>query len=110
MNIDWNYLNQVCDSDASFQEELLSAFFTSGAEVLARLDAAIDSKDWSSIKLESHTLKGSSRSIGAFPFGEIAQCIEQAAQREEIDSDSITRLKICFEAMWSEVEQCRNAA
>ncbi len=71
--IDLEHLRRMTLGDPTLEREVLQMFKTQSANLLARLDTL--PADASALV---HTLKGSSRAIGAFDVSEAAQALEAA--------------------------------
>lgn len=71
--IDLDHLRQMTLGDAALEREVLQMFKTQSADILARLETMP-----SDMPALAHTLKGSSRAIGAFDLSNAAQALEAA--------------------------------
>lgn len=71
--IDLDHLRRMTLGDAALEREVLQMFKTQSADLLARLEAM--PADSAAL---AHTLKGSSRAIGAFDLSDAAQVLEAA--------------------------------
>jgi PAS domain S-box-containing protein len=78
--IDRAYLAEISGGDAEFETELLEVYLSSAPLVLEDLRTAVAQQDMSSIYSCAHTLKGSSRSIGANQFAQLCERLEMAAK------------------------------
>jgi HPt (histidine-containing phosphotransfer) domain-containing protein len=58
--------------------ELAASFYESVASCLAKLDDAVKAHDWSTIKEQSHDLKGISGTFGALRLAQLAAELEHA--------------------------------
>lgn len=67
MAIDLSHLNHSVFNDAGLRAEVLVLFADQAAKILAQFDPAMDDEAWRHL---AHTLKGSSRGIGAFALGD----------------------------------------
>lgn len=93
--------------------ELAASFYESVASCLAQLDAAVKAHDWSTIKEQSHDLKGISGTFGALRLAQLAAELEHAigmssAQaavtlREMHETSVIARKEI--DAMLSQIDE-----
>lgn len=69
-----------CAEDAEFYEEMLEEYVSEEPKNTAELQRAFSEKDWGSYQIRAHSLKSSSRMIGAGGFAERAYALEQAAR------------------------------
>jgi len=77
-------LRELSDGDDSLLIELLDVFFKESPARIAGLRAALASHDIRSVRMVAHTLKGSSRNIGATQLAEYCQELEYAAKESNI--------------------------
>ena len=75
--IDLGHLRRYTLGDKALEDEILQLFLTQLTDTLAALRAAQTNQEW---KVATHTLKGSSRAIGAWELGQLAQDAEALAQ------------------------------
>jgi CheY-like chemotaxis protein/anti-sigma regulatory factor (Ser/Thr protein kinase) len=106
--LDRKYLEDISGGDTEFEVELLATFAESAPDVFANLQEAIEASDSDQIMRTSHTLKGSSRSIGGLAFAEVCETIERAARQDNVEVclDLRPMLKERYEAL---IEICRAA-
>jgi HPt (histidine-containing phosphotransfer) domain-containing protein len=83
-HIDYRMLNEVSGGDMAFERELLDAYATSIPAILNQLMTAADEADWKEAVLKAHSLKGSSRSIGAVKLADLCQKLEDAVHLENL--------------------------
>ncbi|HVZ06018.1 Hpt domain-containing protein [Hyphomicrobium sp.] len=90
--LDIQHLRRYTFGDQALEKEILSLFLAQLPETIAALRAAANQRDW---KVAAHTLKGSSRAVGAFRLGDIAQEAEQLTYGAdaEVRADAICRLQ-----------------
>lgn len=67
---------EVSDNDVSAEEELISSFEETYDDVFPKLVAACRCEDTKGARLQAHSLKGSSRSIGFVNMANIAVKME----------------------------------
>jgi HPt (histidine-containing phosphotransfer) domain-containing protein len=77
---------QFTGDNRDFYLEILEGFAREAADRIDRLDADYDNADWDDYAIGAHSLKGSSRTIGATDLGELAFSLEMAA-REHREAD-----------------------
>ncbi len=81
--IDLDHLRRMTMGDTALEREVLKIFKTQSADLLARLETMP-----ADISALAHTLKGSSRAIGAFDVSNAAQALE-ATMRTGSDAAAI---------------------
>ena len=101
------YLQEVSGGDEEFEQDILDTFLETAPDLLEALQSAIAASDAAALRHASHTLKGSSRSIGGQPFSKICEAIEAFAKQGDVDSAlpivpelfaSYERLKVACQA------------
>ncbi|MBN9246850.1 MAG: Hpt domain-containing protein, partial [Hyphomicrobium sp.] len=68
--IDLAHLRRYTLGDKALEDEVLRLFLAQLPETLAALRTAATERDW---KIAAHTLKGSSRAVGAWRIASLAQ-------------------------------------
>lgn len=71
--IDLAHLRRYTFGDRALEKEVLHLFVTQLPETLAALRAAASEREW---RMAAHTLKGSSRAVGAWRIASLAQDAE----------------------------------
>ena len=77
--LDTSVLAALLDSvggDAAFVADLVETYLADGVDQLAEIDDAIRSSDPEALVRPAHTLKSSSRTVGANRLGELSRQIE----------------------------------
>ena len=82
--IDKEYLAEISGGDTEFEQELIQTFLEAAPALIDSYKAAVDANDLPGITHASHTLKGSSRSIGASVFAETCEKAERAARYNDL--------------------------
>ena len=77
--IDLARLLELTEGDPEFTRELADTFLCSGQQILAEMQAALDSLDRGALGRAAHKLKGASANIHAEPLRELAQELELQA-------------------------------
>jgi len=75
-NLDEGYLSSTFGDDADFLAEVLETFISSSGQLQAQIRQAVAENDAGCIRALAHTLKGSSRMIGANLFAVHCQDME----------------------------------
>ncbi|HEY8194314.1 MAG TPA: Hpt domain-containing protein [Hyphomicrobium sp.] len=90
--VDIQHLRRYTFGDQALEKEILSLFLAQLPETMASLRAATTERDW---KIAAHTLKGSSRAIGASRMARLAQDAEglSCAGDREACCEAISRLE-----------------
>ena len=84
---------ESCEDDVQLAHEVLQDFRETAPSCLIRLAAAVTAADASLVRLEAHSLKGSSRTIGAQALAGAAVRLETAAASNDLsDAPSLLAL------------------
>ena len=108
--LDTTVLAALLDSvggDAAFVADLVETYLADGVEQLAEIDEAVRSSDAEALVRPAHTLKSSSRTVGANRLGELARQIEMLGR-----SGSTTgagELAAATRAEWTGIEAALRA-
>jgi len=70
--VDLDHLARYTGGDAALNAEVLNLFADQSAELIAKLQAVLETRDLKSWKEITHSLKGAARGIGAFGFADAA--------------------------------------
>jgi CheY-like chemotaxis protein len=79
-------LDELAGSDTNFRREILSDFLTLAPDLLARIDSALAAGDARDVEKASHSLKGSSRTLGAGGLGAICEELEGLGRAGALDA------------------------
>lgn len=82
--LDLEHLHMVCGDDSAFEREIIGDYLGQAEPNVARLAAAVATRDPVELKFVAHALTGSSRSLGGAAFGDACAELEGIAQRGEI--------------------------
>ena len=97
-------LRQLLDGgEAELVEELIVIFQEDAAERLALLAKALESADYSLVRQEAHTIKGSALQVGANRVAEASRLIEMEARKPEPQE-----LASMYRALLSSFEEVRD--
>jgi HPt (histidine-containing phosphotransfer) domain-containing protein len=90
--VDLAHLRRYTLGDKALEDEILLLFLTQLAETIGALRTATNERDW---KIAAHTLKGSSRAVGAWRIASLAQQAEGlvCGAEPEACSDAISKLE-----------------
>lgn len=91
---DFDRLNQVSLGDKEFEKDLLGDYFKDAEIKLETLKEYISQRNLKKIQELSHTLKGSSYSVGAKAIGDEALGIEISAKSKDIESVEERMIKL----------------
>lgn len=72
-----------CAEDPEFYEEMLGEFINESADNLRKLEQYYNERDWADYRITAHSVKNTSRMIGAGEFSEHAHEMEIAAKEED---------------------------
>jgi len=93
MPVDLAHLRRYTLGDKALEAEVLELFLAQLPETIASLRSASTERDW---KIAAHTLKGSSRAIGAWRIATLAQEAEELSTGSEPAawSEAISKLEM----------------
>ena len=93
-----------CGGSESFLKEIISMY--AADDKRTEIQKAYDEKDWDGYRILIHTVKSTSRTIGAMELGDEAQELENAVK--ELDVDMICKMHESVMASYSAVlDWCR---
>lgn len=96
--IDDAYLADTFGDDHEFMISLLETYIASSSDLMERLRQSFAARDAEAVKRLAHTLKGSSRSIGANAMGDLFEAIENGGY------DRVGAASTAFEELVQEIE------
>lgn len=76
---DFERFTAISGGDAEFERELAGEYLSQSRQLLAQIAEGIERGDIQSIQRASHTLKGSSRTVGADALGQVGAELERTA-------------------------------
>ncbi|MDO8288956.1 MAG: Hpt domain-containing protein [Parvibaculum sp.] len=89
--LDLVHLAKYTFGDRALEAELLGLFRSQAGIYVTRLDTAASAKEW---RDAAHSLKGSSRGLGAWALGDLAEDIEHLDFDDEAGrADAVIRLR-----------------
>jgi CheY-like chemotaxis protein/anti-sigma regulatory factor (Ser/Thr protein kinase) len=106
VEIDWQYLDEMCSGNNEFKQELLHAYSTSMPEHLEALAIAISTQEYADIEHEAHFIKGSSSAIGISGVARLANILEESGKNKNLP-ENITSL---LGKITKDIEQIKNIA
>ena len=83
--IDTKHLTDMSGGDTDFEIELLHEFLDCTPPLMADLGKAIEEGNLRGAQISAHTLKGSCRSLGAFPMSNPCEKLESMARNGDLD-------------------------
>jgi PAS domain S-box-containing protein len=101
--IDWEYLHDLSENDSRFEREILEVYLKTTPALMLNLAEAIRSQSFASAIRLAHTLRGSSRSIGANQFADLCQEVESLAEQNQTYRH-VDRLERQFDEL---IEECQ---
>jgi HPt (histidine-containing phosphotransfer) domain-containing protein len=103
--LDFAHLRRYTLGDKALEEEVLRLFLAQLPETIASLRSAASERDW---KIAAHTIKGSSRAVGAWRIASLAQEAETLVHSAEPQacSEAISRLEAAASEASTFVNQC----
>ena len=81
--INWDYLHDLSEGDEVFERQILEVYLKTTPAIMQSLGEALRSNSFQAIVRLAHTLRGSSRSIGANQFGDLCQEVESLAEQNQ---------------------------
>ncbi|MDR3692139.1 MAG: PAS domain-containing protein [Fimbriimonas sp.] len=78
--LNWEYLHDMSNNDPEFEKEILRVYLTTMPPLMEQLSRAIRTQSHALANRVSHTLIGSSRSIGANHFADTCQEVESLSE------------------------------
>jgi HPt (histidine-containing phosphotransfer) domain-containing protein len=108
--LDTTVLAALLDSvggDVAFVADLVETYLADGADQLAEIDAAVQSGDAEALVRPAHTLKSSSRTVGANRLGELGRQIEMLGRSGT--TAGVGALAAAARTEWTEIEAALRA-
>ena len=78
-SVDLQRLADTVDGDRAFEAELVAVYLEDTAARLQRLPNLLAAGDFTALKREAHTLKGSSANVGGVGLSKLALSLEHSA-------------------------------
>ncbi len=78
--MDFERLSRSCGGRAALEARIMAEFLRVTPPIFGRLAAAVAASDHTQARFEAHTLKGSSRTLGAEALGTASAALENAAK------------------------------
>jgi HPt (histidine-containing phosphotransfer) domain-containing protein len=100
LQIDWEHLHQLSDSDPEFEVQLLGLFVEDTDVHLISLKHAIAHQQFDEIEKLAHYIKGASANVGVHGIYTSAEQLEVYAQHHQPDG-----LDRCYEAIAAHTHQ-----
>lgn len=88
VEINWHYLEEICNGNAEFKHELLQAYVSNMDEHLAALAIAVSNQQYNDIEHEAHFIKGSSTALGITGVAESASILEESGKNKNLPENS----------------------
>ena len=80
---------EICADDMDIYKEILSEYASDAKDRRECLVRYHEEKDWDNYRIHAHSLKSSSKTIGAMALSEIAKGLEEASANK--DEEAIER-------------------
>ncbi|WP_434688217.1 response regulator [Pseudanabaena minima] len=106
VEIDWQYLDEMCSGNNEFKQELLQAYSMSMPEHVEALEIAISTKEYINIEHEAHFIKGSSSAIGITGVAKLASLLEENGKNKKMPENT----KILLKKISKDIEQIKKLA
>jgi len=100
---DTDVLGEFCGNDPGFQRQVLTQFLELAPRLFSRIERAIVTGDPTELTSASHSLKGSSSSLGAAALGGACDVLEELGREQALDAarDALARAQREFERLKS---------
>lgn len=98
MYVDWGFLQEITDADASFQKELVMEFCEQAEKLGERIRAAATAQDSDALHGAAHSLKGSAASVGAAALAEEAAALDERIKMGDL-SGALSRLESLLQCL-----------
>ena len=82
--INREYLTNMSGDDLEFEKELVEAYLGASPELLAAAKSGVEAGNAAAVCASAHTLKGSSRAIGAEPVAAVAESLEKKGHEGDV--------------------------
>ena len=100
------YLRMMCGDDPVFEREIVGEFMGLADQMLTEISEAIRTADPKRLSEAAHSLKGSSRSLGAAPLGDLCEEFETAGRQGlAMGADDLERLRAEYARVESEIRE-----
>jgi HPt (histidine-containing phosphotransfer) domain-containing protein len=73
---DRNRLDDVCNGSEDLRRRILTEYMKTSPVLMSQLTASVAANDLAEIERVAHSLKGSSRTVGAFALADLCEAIE----------------------------------
>ncbi len=90
--MDFERLSRSCAGKAALEARIMTEFLRVTPPILDRLQAAVAAQDHAQARFEAHTLKGSSRTLGAEALGTAGAAVEDAAKENIAKTERLVSL------------------
>ncbi len=88
----------VAETDPDFVSELINTYVDQGWPAVAEIDRAYRARDWEALHRSAHSLKGSSRNLGAEDLAHSLEELERVSETRRVEeSPEPEGLKRLFE-------------
>lgn len=94
VRLNYEVLNVLQDIMEDNLPLLIKTYMKDSSNRLQAMQAALESKDYESLRLSAHTLKGSSSNLGAEKLKEMCQMLEHAAKTGKLDGAPAALIEI----------------
>ncbi len=106
VEIDWQYLDEMCSGNNEFKQELLQAYLISMTEHLAVLTIALSANEYRDIEHEAHFIKGSSSALGITGVARLANILEDSGKNKKLPENAT----ILLEKISKDIEKIKSLA
>ena len=105
--MDFERLSRSCGGKAALEARIMAEFLRVTPPIFERLHAAVAASDHTQARFEAHTLKGSSRTLGAEALGTASAALEDAAKENIANAEpplAMDGLLVQTQQEWARLE------
>lgn len=102
---DPKYLGDMSGGDIEFVHDIISTFMETAIDLVDGLEIAGRNQDAEKAIYAAHTLKGSARSVGAAPLGDLCEELEKFAREDDMQgfSELVGQVPVTFDLLRGEL-------
>jgi len=104
LKFDWTYLKELSGGDAEFEGEMIQIYKEEVPTELQDIEVHSLAQDWPAVGASIHKLKSKIRIVGLHQLGELAQKLENAFKRGQVDAQKIAQAQSLIHSMRSSLD------
>ncbi|MER3414248.1 MAG: hypothetical protein C4341_08470 [Armatimonadota bacterium] len=106
MYVNWDFLKEIADADASFQSELVQEFCEQATALGERIKDAVEALDAEALHSAAHSLKGSAASVGAEDLTKAAANLDDRAREGDFEG-ALERLSALLDSLHGTIHEMK---